>query len=81
MVERSYKLDVQDGKVQYLMRSGKDIVLAETTKENVHWMMQNKPIFDECIEGHADYFIHSGDYYFKGIRQQQKKRRKRATQK
>lgn len=58
------------------MKAGKDIVKATTTEENAYWMMKNKPLSDEIIDGYPEFFVHAGEFYFKGIRQQKKRRKK-----
>ena len=50
----NYKLNVQDGKVDYLMMAGKDVVKATTTDERAQWEMNAKGVKYECIGGHPE---------------------------
>ncbi len=63
----NYKLNVQDGKGEYLMMAGKDIVRAETTEERARWAMSAKGVKYECIGGHPEYAIHCGEFYFASV--------------
>ena len=73
-----YKLIVENGKVEYLMRAGKDIVKGKTAQESAEWTMKNKPVSFESIDGFPEYCIHAGDFYFRA-EQEPKKSRKHRT--
>lgn len=62
----NYNLNVQNGKIEYLMKSGKDVVKAETTEQNAEWIIKNKGVKNESIEGFPDYPIFAGEFYFAG---------------
>lgn len=72
----NYILNVKDGKVEYLMMAGKDVVLAETTEERAHWAMEAKGVKYECIGGHPEYAIHAGEFYFASVAEPPKKKRR-----
>lgn len=71
-----FELRIVDGKVPYLMVSGKDFVAAESTEETVRWIIENGrleasgdvPGYPLCVDG---------KWYIAGtIEQPQKGRRK-----
>ena len=72
----NYRLNVKDGKVEYLMMAGKDVVLAETTEERARWAMEAKGVKYECIGGHPEYAIHAGEFYFASVAEPTKKKRR-----
>lgn len=72
----NYKLNVQDGKVDYLMMAGKDIVRATTTEERAQCAMGAKGVEYECIGGHPEYAIHAGEFFFASVPVKPRKRKK-----
>ena len=72
----NYKLNVQNGNVDYLMMAGKDIVKATTTEERAQWAMEAKGVTYECIGGHPEYAIHAGEFYFASVPVKPRKRKK-----
>jgi len=72
----NYKLNVQDGKVDYLMMAGKDVVKATTTEERARWAMGAKGVKYECIGGHPEYAIHCGELFFASVPVKSRKRTK-----
>lgn len=63
----NYKLNVQNGKVDYLMIAEKDIVKATTTEERAKWAIEAKGVKYECIGGYPEYAIRVGEFYFASI--------------
>jgi hypothetical protein len=72
----NYKLNVQNGNVDYLMMAGKDVVKANTTEERAQWAMEAKGVKYECIGGHPEYAIHAGEFYFASVPVKPRKRKK-----
>ena len=72
-----YKLSVEDGMIEYLMRDGTEVVRKKTKEDNAYWMMQNKPLSAECIDGYAEFQVHAGEFYFKGKAVDDRKRRRK----
>lgn len=72
---KDYNLVSENGRVKYLMRAGKSIVQHETSVETAVWMIENKPTTFECLAGHPEYAIHSGEFFIHGGQKPQKKRR------
>ena len=72
----NYKLNVQNGKVDYLMMASKDVVKATTTEERAQWAMEAKGVKYECIVGHPEYAIHAGEFYFASVPVKPRKRKK-----
>ena len=67
-MSNNYKLKVSDdGRVRYMIRSGKDLVLASTTAESAEWMMKNKPITRETPTDWPEFQVCAdGAYWFEG---------------
>lgn len=74
-----YKLNVHNGKVDYLMMAGKDIVKSTTTEERAQWIIEAKGVTYECIGGHPEYAIHAGEFYFSSVPVKPRKRKKDAV--
>lgn len=73
----NYKMNVQDGKVDYLMMAGKDVVKATTTEELAKLAMEQKGVKYECIGGHPEYAIHAGEFFFASIAETPKPRKRK----
>lgn len=61
-----FELNVKNGKVEYLMKSGKDVVKSETTEQNADWIIKNRGVEKDEIEGFPEYPVYSGGFYFAG---------------
>lgn len=61
-----YNLRVVDGGVNYLMRSGKDIVHAKTSINSALWLLDNRGVERASIEGFPEYCVCAGGFYFDG---------------
>lgn len=72
-----YRLIVENGKVEYLMRAGNDIVKGKTAQESAEWTMRNKSVSFDCIEEFPEYCIHAGDFYFRAEQEPKKSRKRR----
>ena len=73
----TYKLNVQNGQVEYLTIVGGTLVRHATTEDRAQWAVENKRVTYECIEGHPDFMIHAGDFYFASIEVKAKPRKRR----
>ena len=67
-MSNKFKLNVNDqGKVRYITRAGKDLVLATTSEESAEWMMKNKPITRETPTDWPTFSVCAGgDFWFDG---------------
>ena len=62
----SYKVEVNNGRVEYIMRSGKDIVRSSTPEQTAVWMLNNGKVSEHTIDGFPEFPVHVGDFYFRG---------------
>ena len=62
----NYKLNEQNGNVNYLMIAGNDIVLHHTNLHTAKWACGHNEPKNEYIPGHPEYCIHAGAFYFEG---------------
>ena len=62
----NYNVEVNDGRVEYLMRSGKDVVRSTTSEQTAMWMLKNGKVSNMYIDGFEEFPIHVGEFYFKG---------------
>lgn len=61
-----FELNIKDGRVEYLMKAGKDVVRSSTKQETAEWMVQNREVSREIISGFLDFPIHVGEFYLAG---------------
>ena len=64
----NYRLKVSDdGRVRYIIRAGKDLVIASTTEDAAEWMMKNKKITRETPTDWPEFQVCAdGAYWFEG---------------
>lgn len=63
----NYKLNDQNGDVNYLMMAGNDIVLYHTTVEAATWVCENNAVKNETLcNEYPSYCIHANQFYFDG---------------
>ena len=62
----NYRLKAADGEVSYLMRAGMDVVMHHTNAAAAKWACDHNAPRNECISGHPEYCVHSGEFYFEG---------------
>lgn len=68
-----YRLNVKNGKVEYLVMSGNAPVQKETTKENAEWIIREKGgATNEQIKGLPEFPVFAGGYYFAGTWDEEK---------
>ena len=73
----NFKLNEQNGNVNYLMMAGNDIVLHHTTIETATWACENNEVKNETLcKEHPDYCIHAGQFYFEGKWEKQKPKKR-----
>lgn len=72
-----YELTVKDGKIRYLAKSGRDLVSCATSPDRAEWLMRNREITQDAVEGHPEYCVCAGgEYWFEGRWIAEKKRRR-----
>lgn len=73
----NYKLNEQNGNVNYLMMAGNDIVLHHTPVGTAVWACENNKVKNETLcKEYPSYCIHAGQFYFDGKWQKPRKRMK-----
>ena len=63
----NYKLNEQNGEVEYLMMAGNDIVRHKTNINAARWACEHyAPKSELLAKDMPEYCVHSGEFYFSG---------------
>lgn len=59
-----FKLNVNDGKVRYMVKDGESFVGSDTPVERAMWLVENKPVTKDALEDWPEFCVCAGGEYW-----------------